>query len=76
MVRTRINERDENMSKEKILLFLLNIFYEEYPLQELNYKNVDDYYAYIGYNLESSWLLETLGINSTSDLLEALKTVE
>lgn len=49
---------------------LTALYFEKYD--ELNYENVDEFYAYLGYNLELSSFVETF-ICSTSNLLELIK---
>ena len=43
---------------------------------ELNYDNVDDFYAHLGYDLNLNQELIKLGIEGTSDLLDFLKEYE
>lgn len=50
--------------------FLAALYFERYD--ELNYENVDEFYAYLGYNLELTSFVETF-ICSTSNLLELIK---
>ena len=49
---------------------LAALYFERYD--ELNYENVDEFYAYLGYNLELVFYVETF-ICSTSNLLEIIK---
>lgn len=49
---------------------LVALYFERYD--ELNYENVDEFYAYLGYNLELVSYVETF-ICSTSNLLEIIK---
>lgn len=49
---------------------LAALYFERYD--ELNYENVDEFYAYLGYNLELVSYVETF-ICSTSNLLEIIK---
>ena len=49
---------------------LTALYFEKYD--ELNYENVDEFYAYLGYDLELSSFVETF-ICSTSNLLEIIK---
>ena len=49
---------------------LAALYFEKYD--ELNYENVDEFYAYLGYNLELTSFVETF-ICSTSNLLELIK---
>ncbi len=49
---------------------LAALYFEKYD--ELNYENVDEFYAYLGYNLELVSYVETF-ICSTSNLLEIIK---
>ena len=50
--------------------FLTALYFEKYD--ELNYENVDEFYAYLGYNLELVPFVETF-ICSTSNLLEIIQ---
>lgn len=54
--------------KLKILHMLISMFQEQESYSVLNYEQVDDFYAMVGYNLESEQLLHELDIHSTSDL--------
>lgn len=49
---------------------LAALYFERYD--ELNYENVDEFYVYLGYNLELVSYVETF-ICSTSNLLEIIK---
>lgn len=49
---------------------LAALYFERYD--ELNYENVDEFYAYLGYSLELASYVETF-ICSTSNLLEIIK---
>lgn len=49
---------------------LTALYFERYD--ELNYENVDEFYAYLGYDLELVSFVETF-IRSTSNLLELIK---
>ena len=49
---------------------LAALYFERYD--ELNYENVDEFYAYLGYNLELTSFVETF-ICSTSNLLKLIK---
>lgn len=60
-------------SKKEVMYLLINLFNTKYD--ELNYDNVDEFYAFIGYDLESEQLLQELNICGTSDLLDALEDV-
>lgn len=53
--------------------FLTALYFEKYD--ELNYENVDEFYAYLGYDLELAYYVEYY-ISSTSNLLKLLKTKE
>ena len=59
------------MMEKLILELLYNDYVSKYG-DELDYINVDDYYSYIGYGLESEKLLNSLGIECTTDLQDAL----
>lgn len=49
---------------------LAALYFERF--YQLNYDNVEKFYAYLGYNLELSSFVETF-IGSTSNLLEIIK---
>lgn len=54
-------------------LEILGTLYEHrYNTDEYDYKTVDEFYGYLGYTLELTYILEQLGINSTSELQEKL----
>ena len=50
--------------------FLTALYFEKYD--ELNYENVDEFYAYLGYDLELAYYVE-YSISSTSNLWKLLK---
>ena len=62
------NNLEEMEAFHKALLTAL--YFEKYD--ELNYENVDEFYAYLGYNLELVSFVETF-ICSTSNLLEIIQ---
>lgn len=49
---------------------LAALYFERYDV--LNYENVDEFYAYLGYNLELTWYVERF-ICSTSNLLKIIE---
>lgn len=49
---------------------LAALYFEKYDV--LNYENVDEFYAYLGYNLELTWYVERF-ICSTSNLLKIIE---
>ena len=61
-------------TRENGLSILLALFNSRY--EELNYENVDEFYAYLGYDLEIYYELGLLGIESTSGLLEEFEKLE
>ena len=65
-------EMNEKISAfyETCKTLLVALYFEKYD--ELNYENVDEFYDYLGYNLELSSFVETF-ICSTSNLLEIIK---
>lgn len=71
---------EEKLVKEKTLLglrksiinLLFCLFLDKKNGSLINYNDVDDFYAYIGYGLESELLLHALNIHSTSDLQAVL----
>lgn len=44
--------------------------------KELTYEEIDEFYAYLGYELEIGYELGLLGINGTSDLLNEFENME
>lgn len=48
------------------------LFFYKYKVDEVNYEDVDHYYAFIGYDLELYSLLMECNIYGTSDLMELL----
>lgn len=59
-----------NVFSETCKTLLAALYFEKYD--ELNYENVDEFYAYLGYNLGLVFFVETF-ICSTSNLLEIIK---
>lgn len=43
---------------------------------EVDYESVDEFYAFLGYDLELFQELQLLNINGTSDLLESFEKLE
>lgn len=52
------------------MLFILFQSQESYSI--INYDSVDEFYSYIGYDLESENLLHSLNVHSTSGLMALL----
>ena len=57
---------------EKLIVEMLYNLYVSLYDEELDYNTVDNFYGYIGYELESEKLLQELNVNSTSQLQELL----
>lgn len=54
--------------KKNIIHLLFTLFQEQEEYDIGSYESIDDFYSYIGYDLESENLLVNIGINGTSDL--------
>lgn len=65
------------MSRKDLLMlsFLADVYVERYDTEEFSYDKVDDFYAYLGYELYAEALLKELSIEGTSDLQEAMLNV-
>lgn len=61
--------------KTNTLYLLRQLFNQHFNNAPVTYDNVDVFYAFIGYDLESENLLHALDIHSTSDLLDQLESV-
>ena len=57
--------------KEQVI-YLLRRMYDQ-KFEELSYEGIDEFYAEIGYDLESEGLLRELGLSGTSDFMELLR---
>lgn len=64
------------INKKLVENLLYHMYIEQRKQDEITYDNVDSFYAYLGYTLEQEQLLKELQIESTSDLVDMLKTVE
>ena len=64
------NNKKLNAFYKTCKTLLTTLYFERYD--ELNYENVDEFYAYLGYDLELVSFVETF-IRSTSNLLELIK---
>ena len=61
------------MDKNIAITILLRLYQEKYnDFDEYDYETVDEFYAYLGYDLELHHELPELNIQCTSDLQEAL----
>lgn len=78
MKTSEYNLKLEKMTAKEVLIvnMLANLYMNLYNTDEFDYSTVDDFYAYIGYDLESQQLLLDLRIECTSDLQELLLRVE
>lgn len=66
------------LESNNLLNDVRNIFLESYTKRynnnkKFSYRDVDDFYGYLGYNYELEPLLRSIGIQSTSDLQKFLK---
>ena len=59
--------------KKEFLVDLLYMMYVTENGKEFDYDKVDDFYGYLGYDLDQDQMLEQMDINSTSDLQELLE---
>ena len=64
------------MKKERVLEFIFKIYMNWTEESEISYEDVDDFYGYVGYDLEEEKLLNELDIHSTRDLVEALELAQ
>ena len=56
---------------------IIKALYNNYAdFEEVTYDNVDGFYSYLGYELEISQVLSSIGVNGTSDLLDLLESAE
>lgn len=75
-----VKRRKEERLADDIRHLLYNLYLELYTEptdaenEEITYGRVGEFYAYLGYNLESEDLLQQLNIQSTSDLMTLLET--
>ena len=60
------------MKKNIAITILLRLYEEKYNDFEYNYEAVDEFYAYLGYDLELHYELAELNIQGTGDLQESL----
>lgn len=60
------------MKKNIAITILLRLYEEKYNDFEYDYETVDEFYAYLGYDLELHHELPKLNIQGTSDLQEVL----
>lgn len=60
------------MDKSIAIRILTQLYEDMYNTFEYDYKTVDRFYAYLGYDLELHLELHLLGIHSTSDLQEVM----
>lgn len=61
------------MGYELAMEILLALYQEKYEDDTFDYNTVDDYYAYLGYDLELTSQLADLGIQGTSHLQMCLE---
>jgi len=50
------------------------MYVDKYATENIDYDLVDEFYGYLGYDLESQDVLYKLGVQGTSDLEELLNT--
>ena len=60
------------MNKNIAITILLRLYEQKYNDFEYNYETVDEFYTYLGYDLELHHELPELNIQGTSDLQETL----
>lgn len=58
--------------KDSALQILGSLYEWKYNTEEYDYDTVDDFYAFLGYELELEIDLQNLGITSTSELQEQM----
>lgn len=58
--------------KDSALQILGSLYEWKYSTEEYDYNTVDDFYAFLGYELELEIDLQNLGITSTSELQEQM----
>ena len=63
----------KNTIKKEFLVDLLYMMYVTENGEDFDYDKVDDFYGYLGYDLEQYQMLEQMDINSTSELQELLE---
>lgn len=67
-----INNSEVFKSDIKHLLYMMYV--DKYATENIDYDLVDEFYGYLGYDLESQDVLYKLGVQGTSDLEELLNT--
>lgn len=63
------------MDQSLALTILKNLYIYEYETDEVSYANVDEFYGFLGYELELNHVLLSLNIQGTSDLQEKLASI-
>ena len=58
--------------KIQTIHMLFSLFQSQESYAIINYNSVDEFYSYIGYDLESENLLHSLNVHSTSGLMALL----
>lgn len=58
--------------KQVAISILSQLYMEKYETDEFDYDTVDEFYAYLGYDLSLIDELQKLGIESTSELQDAM----
>lgn len=61
--------------KQVAISILCQLYMEKYETDEFDYDTVDDFYAYLGYDLSLIDELQKLGIESTSELQDAMMSI-
>ena len=62
---------------EKVVNQIIKALYDNYTdFEDITYDKVDDFYGYLGYELEISQVLLSIGVDGTSDLLDLLESAE
>ena len=61
--------------KQVATSILSQLYMEKYETDEFDYDTVDEFYAYLGYDLSLIDELQKLGIESTSELQDAMLSI-
>lgn len=62
--------------KDTILQILGQLYEHEYNTEEYDYDTVDNFYAFLGYDLGLEHELQSIGITSTSELQQQMLSRE
>ena len=61
--------------KQVAISILFQLYMDMYETYEFDYDTVDEFYAYLGYDLNLIDELQKLGIESTSELQDAMLSI-